>query len=120
MVEKDILEYAQSSKNIIHADSDGENEMNDAAPVLTSFEMRNIMKIRHIPMWLIILEALQAWVTIEHPKYRGRSEHDMQHVVFHHLVRRWLWAGLEVREVKCQKCTDLHSNYRRSELEMYV
>uniref|UniRef100_A0A8C4SC05 HTH CENPB-type domain-containing protein n=1 Tax=Erpetoichthys calabaricus TaxID=27687 RepID=A0A8C4SC05_ERPCA len=41
---KDILEFVQSSKNIIDADSDDENEMNNAAPVPTSSEMRNIMK----------------------------------------------------------------------------
>uniref|UniRef100_A0A8C4RFJ1 HTH CENPB-type domain-containing protein n=1 Tax=Erpetoichthys calabaricus TaxID=27687 RepID=A0A8C4RFJ1_ERPCA len=39
-----ILEFVQSSKNIIDADSDDENEMNNAAPVPTSSEMRNIMK----------------------------------------------------------------------------
>ncbi|GFU91599.1 hypothetical protein TNCV_2543631 [Trichonephila clavipes] len=36
---KDILEFAQSSKNIIDADSGDENEISDAAPV----EMRNVM-----------------------------------------------------------------------------
>ncbi|GFU75463.1 hypothetical protein TNCV_2861791 [Trichonephila clavipes] len=44
MSDKDILELAQSSKNIIETDSDDENEMNNAAPVPTSSEMRNIMK----------------------------------------------------------------------------
>uniref|UniRef100_A0A8C4SEN5 HTH CENPB-type domain-containing protein n=1 Tax=Erpetoichthys calabaricus TaxID=27687 RepID=A0A8C4SEN5_ERPCA len=44
MTDKDILEFVQSSKNIIDADSDNENEMNNAAPVPTSSEMRNIMK----------------------------------------------------------------------------
>uniref|UniRef100_A0A8C4RRF5 Tigger transposable element-derived protein 4 n=1 Tax=Erpetoichthys calabaricus TaxID=27687 RepID=A0A8C4RRF5_ERPCA len=44
MADKDILEFVQSSKNIIDADSDDENEMNNAAPVPTSSEMRNIMK----------------------------------------------------------------------------
>ncbi|GFW06114.1 hypothetical protein TNCV_4479061 [Trichonephila clavipes] len=34
----------QSSKNIIDADSDDENEMNEAAPVPTSSEMKNVMK----------------------------------------------------------------------------
>ncbi|GFW84458.1 uncharacterized protein TNCV_3089751 [Trichonephila clavipes] len=38
------LELAKSSKNIIDAGSDDENEMNKAAPVPTSTEMRNIMK----------------------------------------------------------------------------
>ncbi|GFV53653.1 hypothetical protein TNCV_1042601 [Trichonephila clavipes] len=42
--ETDILELVQSSKNIIDADSDSENEMNNAAPAPTSFEMRNIKK----------------------------------------------------------------------------
>ncbi|GFY11333.1 hypothetical protein TNCV_4473161 [Trichonephila clavipes] len=44
MPNKDIFEFVQSSKNIIDADSDDENEMNYAAHVPTSSEMRNIMK----------------------------------------------------------------------------
>ncbi|GFX08669.1 uncharacterized protein TNCV_61961 [Trichonephila clavipes] len=40
-----ILEFVQSSKNIIDADSNNENEMNNAAPVLTSSVKRNVMKI---------------------------------------------------------------------------
>ncbi|GFT28798.1 hypothetical protein TNCV_3585171 [Trichonephila clavipes] len=40
MAEKIIFE---SSKNITNADSNDENEMNDAAPVPTSSKMRNIM-----------------------------------------------------------------------------
>ncbi|GFW28862.1 hypothetical protein TNCV_201851 [Trichonephila clavipes] len=38
------FEFVQSSKNIIDADSEDENEMNSAAPVPTSSEVRNIMK----------------------------------------------------------------------------
>ncbi|GFV13139.1 hypothetical protein TNCV_4070791 [Trichonephila clavipes] len=45
MADKDILEFAQSSKNIIDAYVDEENEMNNASPVPTSSEMRNFMKI---------------------------------------------------------------------------
>ncbi|GFS76248.1 hypothetical protein TNCV_4667901 [Trichonephila clavipes] len=41
---KDILEFVQCSKNITEADSEDENEMNNAAPVPTSSEMRNVMK----------------------------------------------------------------------------
>ncbi|GFV72980.1 hypothetical protein TNCV_1734481 [Trichonephila clavipes] len=41
MADKDILEFVQSSKNVIDADSDDENEINNAAPVPTSSEMRN-------------------------------------------------------------------------------
>ncbi|GFW20035.1 hypothetical protein TNCV_867411 [Trichonephila clavipes] len=44
MAEKDIVEFDKSSKNIIDANSDVENQMNNAAPVPTSSEMRNIMK----------------------------------------------------------------------------
>ncbi|GFW05608.1 uncharacterized protein TNCV_4983781 [Trichonephila clavipes] len=40
---KNILELVHSEKNI-DADSDDENEINNAAPVPTSSEMRNIMK----------------------------------------------------------------------------
>ncbi|GFV48941.1 hypothetical protein TNCV_1093411 [Trichonephila clavipes] len=43
MADKEILEFVQSSKNIINADFDDENEMNNA-PVPISSEMRNIMK----------------------------------------------------------------------------
>ncbi|GFX15314.1 HTH_Tnp_Tc3_2 domain-containing protein [Trichonephila clavipes] len=43
-VDKDILEFVQGSTNIIDADSDDENKMNNAAPVPTSSEMKNIMK----------------------------------------------------------------------------
>ncbi|GFW37695.1 HTH_Tnp_Tc3_2 domain-containing protein [Trichonephila clavipes] len=47
MADKDILEFVRSSKNIIDADSKDENEMNNAAPVTTSSEMRNIIKGNH-------------------------------------------------------------------------
>ncbi|GFV44397.1 transposable element Tcb1 transposase [Trichonephila clavipes] len=42
--DKDILKFVQSSKNIIDADSDNENEMNNVTPDPTSSETRNIMK----------------------------------------------------------------------------
>ncbi|GFT44720.1 hypothetical protein TNCV_2845111 [Trichonephila clavipes] len=42
--DKDILESVQSSKNIIDADSDEENEINNAAPDPVSSEMRNTVK----------------------------------------------------------------------------
>ncbi|GFU23255.1 hypothetical protein TNCV_2559551 [Trichonephila clavipes] len=45
MAEKHILQFVQSSRNITDADSDDENEMSNKAPVPTSFELRNIMKI---------------------------------------------------------------------------
>ncbi|GFV35129.1 hypothetical protein TNCV_292441 [Trichonephila clavipes] len=44
--DKDILEFVQSSKNTIYADFDEEKEKNDADPVSTSSEMRNIRKSR--------------------------------------------------------------------------
>ncbi|GFT48106.1 hypothetical protein TNCV_1001031 [Trichonephila clavipes] len=43
MENKDILESVQSSKNIIYADSDGD-EMNNPAPNPMSSETRNIFK----------------------------------------------------------------------------
>ncbi|GFU59726.1 hypothetical protein TNCV_3186821 [Trichonephila clavipes] len=56
MANKDILEFVQTSKNIIEADYDVENEMNNEAPrsVFTSSEMRNVVKVcaviwTHIP-----------------------------------------------------------------------
>ncbi|GFX19344.1 hypothetical protein TNCV_3014831 [Trichonephila clavipes] len=44
IADKDILEFVQSSKNIINADSNGKNEINNAAPVQTIAETRNIVK----------------------------------------------------------------------------
>ncbi|GFT63569.1 hypothetical protein TNCV_870351 [Trichonephila clavipes] len=44
LADKVILNLVQISKNIIDADSDGENEMNNAAPVPTSSEMRKVKK----------------------------------------------------------------------------
>ncbi|GFX30764.1 hypothetical protein TNCV_1181421 [Trichonephila clavipes] len=44
MADKDTLELIQSTKSIIDTYSDDENEENNAAPVPTSFKMRNIMK----------------------------------------------------------------------------
>ncbi|GFW20206.1 monocarboxylate transporter 12-B [Trichonephila clavipes] len=44
MTDKDILEFVQSSKYIVDADSDDENEINNAAHVRTSSEMRKDMK----------------------------------------------------------------------------
>ncbi|GFW63871.1 hypothetical protein TNCV_3744751 [Trichonephila clavipes] len=43
VTDKDILEFVQSSKNIIDVESDDENKMNNASPV-TSSKMRSIMK----------------------------------------------------------------------------
>ncbi|GFV73409.1 SCAN domain-containing protein 3 [Trichonephila clavipes] len=40
IADKDILELVQSSKNIIDTDSKDEKEMNNAAPVPPSSEMR--------------------------------------------------------------------------------
>ncbi|GFT79210.1 hypothetical protein TNCV_2766451 [Trichonephila clavipes] len=44
MAYKDILEFVQSSKNIVDADSDDANAMDNAAPDPTSSEMKNIKK----------------------------------------------------------------------------
>ncbi|GFT15053.1 hypothetical protein TNCV_4316341 [Trichonephila clavipes] len=44
MAEKGTFWILTKSKKIIDADSDDKNEMNNAAPVPTSSEMRNIMK----------------------------------------------------------------------------
>ncbi|GFX65117.1 hypothetical protein TNCV_452551 [Trichonephila clavipes] len=41
-----MLEFVQSSKNIINEDSNDENEMSKAGHIPTSSEMRNIMKSR--------------------------------------------------------------------------
>ncbi|GFV48952.1 hypothetical protein TNCV_1093521 [Trichonephila clavipes] len=37
MAEEDILEFVQSSKNVFNADSDGDNEINDAVPVMIAY-----------------------------------------------------------------------------------
>ncbi|GFU88662.1 hypothetical protein TNCV_4443391 [Trichonephila clavipes] len=44
MADKDILEFDQSSENTADADSDDENGKNNAAPVPTSSEIKNVMK----------------------------------------------------------------------------
>ncbi|GFW84897.1 hypothetical protein TNCV_681851 [Trichonephila clavipes] len=45
MADKDIVEFVHSArKNIIDADFEEKNEMNNAVPVSSSSEMRNIMK----------------------------------------------------------------------------
>ncbi|GFX44112.1 hypothetical protein TNCV_4119081 [Trichonephila clavipes] len=44
MTDKNIFEFVQSSKNIIDADSDDENEMNKTAPAPISSEMRSVMR----------------------------------------------------------------------------
>ncbi|GFV81282.1 hypothetical protein TNCV_4773081 [Trichonephila clavipes] len=48
IADKDIWELIQSSNDISHADSDDEKELNIVAPVLTSSEMRSIMKSTRI------------------------------------------------------------------------
>lgn len=61
---------------------------------------------------------------IEYPVYRGRSEHNAQHMALCYFVGRSHFVVLEDRtqqlHVRFQKCTDLCSNYSRSELEMCV
>ncbi|GFT67629.1 hypothetical protein TNCV_2361841 [Trichonephila clavipes] len=46
MADKDILYFDKSSKSINDAESDDENEMNNAALIPMSSEMRNIRKPR--------------------------------------------------------------------------
>ncbi|GFW39017.1 hypothetical protein TNCV_1830091 [Trichonephila clavipes] len=52
MRDKDILEFVQSSKNIIDADSDDEDEINNEAPAPTSFEMRKHHANDEAHFWL--------------------------------------------------------------------
>ncbi|GFY04524.1 hypothetical protein TNCV_4416101 [Trichonephila clavipes] len=47
MEDKDILEFVLSSKNIIHADPEDENEMNNAAPVPMASEMTSSPETRN-------------------------------------------------------------------------
>ncbi|GFU59902.1 hypothetical protein TNCV_4726621 [Trichonephila clavipes] len=47
MADKDILEFVHSSKNIIDADLDDQNDTNNAAPGSSSSEMMNIIKTMH-------------------------------------------------------------------------
>ncbi|GFW22246.1 hypothetical protein TNCV_1430001 [Trichonephila clavipes] len=51
MTDKDILEFVHTSKNIIDADSNDENEMNKAAHVPMPSETKNIMKSRRTFKW---------------------------------------------------------------------
>ncbi|GFX93444.1 hypothetical protein TNCV_1093841 [Trichonephila clavipes] len=48
MVDKDILEIVQSSKSVIAADSNDKNEINNAAHISVSSEMRNSIKMLHL------------------------------------------------------------------------
>ncbi|GFT63505.1 uncharacterized protein TNCV_869871 [Trichonephila clavipes] len=65
---KDILEFVQSSKNIIDADYDEENEMISTAPVLTSSELRKFVKNTR---WLLMTDHVilyhdqVTWTTLE-------------------------------------------------------
>ena len=65
---------------------------------------------------------MQGRVAVDYPVYRGRSEHNSHHVVLHYLNGRWLLAGLQDKaqplDVRCKKCSDLYSNFSRSELEI--
>ncbi|GFW92931.1 hypothetical protein TNCV_3495641 [Trichonephila clavipes] len=45
LADEDILEFVRSSRNIIDADSDDENEMNNTALAPMSSEIRNVMTI---------------------------------------------------------------------------
>ncbi|GFU55978.1 hypothetical protein TNCV_1557331 [Trichonephila clavipes] len=47
MAHKDILEFVQSTKNIVDACFDNENEMNNAVTVPTSSNIRNSIKSTH-------------------------------------------------------------------------
>ncbi|GFU91255.1 hypothetical protein TNCV_4925851 [Trichonephila clavipes] len=44
IVDRNILEFVQSSKNFMDGDSDDESEVNNAASVPVSNELRNVMK----------------------------------------------------------------------------
>ncbi|GFY00772.1 hypothetical protein TNCV_2141641 [Trichonephila clavipes] len=55
--DKDILDFVQSSKNIIDTGFNDENEVNNAAAVSTSSKMRNIMKSSY-KTWISSDEAL--------------------------------------------------------------
>lgn len=72
--------------------------------------------------WVTDLETVRAKAAIEYAVHWGRSEHDVQHVVFRCLIEKWLLVDLEDKtypiDVRCQKCTHLRSIYHRSELEM--
>lgn len=73
---------------------------------------------------MIDLEIVQTRAAIEYPVYKEKSEQDVQHVVLRYLDGKWHLAGLEdiaqSLDIRCQKCTDLCSNYYRSELKMCV
>ncbi|GFU14252.1 hypothetical protein TNCV_3579231 [Trichonephila clavipes] len=66
MTDKDIVEFFQSSTNIMHIDSDYENEMNNVAAAPTSFEMRNVMNVRPSGAHK---NVLRAWNRVENPPF---------------------------------------------------
>ncbi|GFU25281.1 transposable element Tcb2 transposase [Trichonephila clavipes] len=67
---KGILEFVQSSKNIIEADSNDENEMNNAFPVPTSSEKRNVLKSSGVTPSLV---KTRFTISIKLPRSMGES-----------------------------------------------
>ncbi|GFU78272.1 hypothetical protein TNCV_5008491 [Trichonephila clavipes] len=63
MADKDILEFVQSSKNIIDADSEDKNEMNNATPVPTSSKMINVVKNNMLTKYQMIkfIDFCEVW-----------------------------------------------------------
>ncbi|GFS79553.1 hypothetical protein TNCV_2370571 [Trichonephila clavipes] len=79
MTDKDVLEFVRSSKNIIDADSDDQNEMNDVAPDPTSSEMRNIRKNRGF--------SLRRWWTLAEKKNAKPSDMSWRYLTQQELTK---------------------------------
>ncbi|GFT51181.1 hypothetical protein TNCV_3084111 [Trichonephila clavipes] len=89
--------WSSSSQNIIDADSDDENEMNNAAPVPTSFEMRNIMKINRL----------------EYIKLYCRNSN-----LGHHTGQANAVRGINADQIRCSQLASLDKNNALREIKL--
>lgn len=74
--------------------------------------------------YAIRVQIVQAKAAFEYPVSWARSENDVLRLILRYLVAKRCLAGLKDKaqslNVKCQKCNDMRSNYRRCELEICV
>lgn len=74
--------------------------------------------------WVINLKMVQVRAAIAYHVCRGKLEKYMNVWFCVIMLEDGVWQACEDRtlslDVRCQKCTDLRSNYRRFKLEMYV
>ncbi|GFW20196.1 hypothetical protein TNCV_1855201 [Trichonephila clavipes] len=84
MADNDILEFIQSSKNIIEADPENEKEMCNAGPVPKSSEPRNVMKRTRMRSYLDSHsngEMNKTKWTASNSLLNTRKKHNAKHVL---------------------------------------